>query len=111
MGRFSRTHVSPWGTFFQSSVANSDAKRHDFALEVSKSVPQRLKPDSLHSSYVRPEGRTLQTKRVLPQPVKPAVPLSYGTAEAVPFVQQSLPQAPRVSEGFICFPTHQQLFG
>jgi hypothetical protein len=25
------------------------------------SSPQRLKPDSLHSSYVRPEGRTLQT--------------------------------------------------
>jgi len=73
--------------FFQSSVANSDKK--DMTLPYTsrkassaavkgatiygtaeqaaekcrfgeESSPQRLKPNSLHSSYVRPKGRTLQ---------------------------------------------------
>src|SRR5450631_4331832 len=49
-----------------------------FALQVSKSVPQRLlKPSCVHASY--------------------------GTAEAVPFVRQSSP-AFRVSESFLCCP-------
>jgi hypothetical protein len=26
----------------------------------AESIPQRLKPNSLHSIYVRPEGRTLR---------------------------------------------------
>jgi hypothetical protein len=42
-------------------------KKGDFERNSS---PQRLKPDSLHSSYVRPEGRTLRKKRVFPQPVR-----------------------------------------
>jgi hypothetical protein len=68
----------PWsevtaGTFFQTSVTNAAAKRHDFALWVSKSVPQRLKPSSAQTIY--------------------------GTAEPVPFVRLSLPQPLRVSEG------------
>jgi Dolichyl-phosphate-mannose-protein mannosyltransferase len=41
-------------------------KKCDFE---KRRCPQRLKPDSLHSSYVRPEGRTFQPKRVVPQPV------------------------------------------
>ena len=39
-------------------MANAAAERDDFAPYVSKSVPQR--PNPLHSSYVRPKGRTLQ---------------------------------------------------
>src|SRR5882757_8630491 len=46
------------------------AEKGDFE---KSSSPQRLKPDSLHSSYVRPEGRTLQTERVFPQPLTPVI--------------------------------------
>ena len=45
----------------QPSAAKQAAEKGGFE---KSSSPQRLKPDSLHSSYVRPEGRTLQTKRV-----------------------------------------------
>jgi hypothetical protein len=51
----------------QPSAAKQAAEKGGFE---KSSSPQRLKPDSLHSSYVRPEGRTLQTKRVFPQPAR-----------------------------------------
>jgi hypothetical protein len=75
---------------YSANLGELCGERDDFALQLSKSVPQRLnrlrkkgdfernsspqrlKPDSLHNSYVRPEGRTFQTKRGFPQPVKPS---------------------------------------
>jgi hypothetical protein len=47
------------------NLRDSAAERDDFALYVSKSVPQRLKPSTAQAIY--------------------------GTAEAVPFVRQSSP--------------------
>jgi hypothetical protein len=44
------------GTEFGNDVLNT---RSTQAAE-RESSPQRLKPISLHSSYVRPKGRTLQ---------------------------------------------------
>ena len=65
----------PWGTFFQLSVANSDAKRHDFALQFSKSVPQRLKPSSARPTTARlkqcPSSRVSPNLTNVPQGLKP----------------------------------------
>ena len=49
------------------------------------------------TSPVRVEKRTSAAKAVKRSPF-------YGTAEAVPFVGQSLPQSLRVSEGFMGWP-------
>jgi hypothetical protein len=71
---FERT-TSPAGTAvrYVHPIVGRELKHGvGFALHVLKSVPQRLKPSSKHASY--------------------------GTAEAVPFVRQSLPQPLRVSE-------------
>ena len=76
----------------QPSAAKQAAEKGGFE---KRSSPQRLKPDSLHSSYVRPEGRTLQTKRVFPQPVKPdslGSSYAYGL-KAVPFREASFSAA------------------
>jgi hypothetical protein len=51
----------------------------------------------MSSPYVCLEKRTSAAKAVKRAPI-------YGTAEAVPFVRQSLPQHLRVSEGFMCCP-------
>ena len=56
---------------------------------------QWLKPDSLHSSHVRPEGRTLQTKTSFSGACKAVRrQASYGTAKAVPFVERSVSIGP-----------------
>jgi hypothetical protein len=54
------------GVRLSNRLWRTQMRRGDFALYVTKSVPQRLKPSSAQTIY--------------------------GTAEAVPFVRQSLPQ-------------------
>jgi hypothetical protein len=49
--KLSRRLFSPWGASLLSSVANSAAEGDDFAVNVSKSVPQGLKPDVFSIIY------------------------------------------------------------
>ncbi len=55
--RTSVSKLSPLGTSLPSSVANSAAEGDYFALEVSKSVPQRL--NRLLKNSVLYQGTTL----------------------------------------------------
>src|SRR5450631_3895393 len=64
---------------FQSSVANSVTERDDFALDVPKSVPQRLKSLRENSPLCRPFGTRFA--EILPGTPVPGYRLSrpFGT--------------------------------
>jgi hypothetical protein len=74
-----------------SATSIEAAKKWRFGEE---SNPQRLKPNSLHSSYVRPKGRTLQRSEFFRSLFKPSsARVVYGTVENVVFITLSEPQA------------------
>jgi hypothetical protein len=50
--------------------------------------PQRLKPRSIFTIYVRAEARTLQARKSIPQGLKPDIfAIIYGTAESRALIQ------------------------